>query len=337
MKSILSVSIGVLFPLCSFSQSPSAFMEDPGIPELSKSVYGYYQQSMEEHSALRRFFRDSVRVGEMKEAFYKHHKDRPEVSPYAGRDSVAQIWPSVILNYSMKQSPLKAVRNCRGVWNDAGKLELKALLSPEGQPDEKGFGKLMDSYGQPLSGYTGDVLMLRSPERYMGYVVSAHPALRTYIDGKMVNFAWYQGPADYFSTIGIHGADGAWSSRVQSGAFHLGNVFNENCPPRNIPAKDACNFSVLLYDDGTGRYDLALLLPESPDSKTTDLFKKVRRVVRKLRPHLFRPYYTDDCKIMAGRYYRVEYSRKGWYVEDYLETYHDFQKQQQYAKQHANR
>lgn len=337
MKSILSVSIGVLFPLYAFSQSPSAITEEQGIPELNKSIYDYYLQSVNEHSPLQRFFRDSVSVDEMKKAFCKHHKDIPKISPYAGRDSVAQIWPSVILNYSMKQSPLKAVRHCRGVWNDAGKLELKALLSPEGQPDEKGFGKLMDSYGQPLSGYTGDVLMLRSPERYMGYVVSAHPALRTYIDGKMVNFAWYEGPADYFSTIGIHGADGAWSSRVQSGAFHLGNVFNENCPPRNIPAKDACNFSVLLYDDGAGRYDLALLLPESPDSKTTDLFKKVRRVVRKLRPHLFRPYYTDDCKIMAGRYYRVEYSRKGWYVEDYLETYHEFQKQQQYAKQHANR
>lgn len=337
MKRVLSVGIGVLSSLCAFSQSPAAW-EEQGIPELSKNVYDYYcQQSMEEQSALRRFFRDSVSVEDMKDAFYRHHKEHPEVSPYAGRDSVAQIWPSIILNYSMKQSPVKAVRNCRGVWNDMGKLELKALLDPEGRPDEKGFGKLMDSYGQPLSGFSGDVLMLRAPERYMGFVVSAHPALRTYIEGKMVNFTWYKGPADYFGTIGIHGPGGMWSTRAQSSAFHLGNVFNENCPPLNIPIKENCSFSVLLYDKGAGRYDLALLLPESPDSKTAELFGKIRRVVGKLRPNLFKPYYTDDCKILTGRYYRVEYSRKGWYVEDYLETYNEFQKKKQYAQYQANK
>ena len=82
-------------------------------------------------------------------------------------------------------------------------------------------------------------------------------------------------------------------------------------------------FSVLLYQKPDSKaykreYTLQLLLPESPDKDTAELFWQMKNFVEKLHINAFNPLYTTDFRIMTGRYYRVTVNKCGWLVEDYM-------------------
>ena len=85
-------------------------------------------------------------------------------------------------------------------------------------------------------------------------------------------------------------------------------------------------FSVLLYARPQTKYSqevtytLELLQPEHPDKETVELFQDFKGFVEHIPAPAFKPYYTTDFRILAGRYYRVTVSKCGWLVEDYFST-----------------
>ena len=78
----------------------------------------------------RRYFKDTISVAEMKEAFFKYKDVKFTKSPYAGLDSVKRIGTigeSVMILSPLRNHPKKEIRDCRGVWNRLGSFSLVDL------------------------------------------------------------------------------------------------------------------------------------------------------------------------------------------------------------------
>lgn len=174
-------------------------------------------------------------------------------------------------------------------------------------------------------GLDGEVITLREPHWYMGFVVSPSPHLEIYEEGKLVVRAG-SGPwstSDFFSYASLTNTtmDGDWDDKVNDGAKLLG-VLHGIRSTVNLTRPERV-FSVLLHEKpktfySPVTYTLELLEPENPDEVTTALFQNFKGFVERIPAKAFMPYYTTDFRIMTGRYYRVTVNKCGWLVEDFF-------------------
>jgi hypothetical protein len=272
-------------------------------------------------------FNDSVDVAEMKEAFFKNKDQRFKQSPFEGFDSVVHrpLGAHVMLLSPLRRHPQKEIRECRGVWSSFGGFSLLELLDKkDGTPQQGLFEKLNSD--KTRKWLDGEVITLRTPRWYMGFVVSPSPHSEIYEEGKLVGRAscGFWSTSDFFSFASLSEYvlyDGDWDDKVSDGAKLLG-VLHGIRSSANLTRPER-TFSVLLYEkpkakDSKVTYTLELLEPEKPDEVTTKLFQNFKGFVERIPAKAFMPYYTTDFRIMTGRYYRVTVNKCGWLVEDYF-------------------
>ncbi len=183
---------------------------------------------------------------------------------------------------------------------------------------------------------TGTTLLLHAPQHYMGFVVSPYPTSEVFRKGKLIAHSGtpYGGGSDFFcfaqQSVKTH--DGQWSDSIASGAklmgtiLHLGSATKQDWPE--------CSFSVMVYEKSDKdsrdypRYDVELLLPEKPNPHINFYLQSFKWFVKNLPYQTFKPYYTTDCRILLGRFYRVTVNKCGWLVEDYMDINNGEQGQQ---------
>ena len=284
----------------------------------------YCQRSSTDFVLLNRnHFKDSVSVQEMKDAFYKFKNVSVSKWAYTGFDSVryCPLGESVMLISPLRDHSQKKIAECRGVWSWAGRFRLVQLLNQKGMPQEDLLAKLNNANKKWLQ---GEIVTLRSPRHYMGFVVSPLPYMVIYQDANLLGRTIYHSNyADFFSYAQCSRIilDGEWHSSVRAGARLLGSMIGINYSS-NV-TKPEKTFSVLLYEKSKSKssritYTLELLSPENPDAETKQLFENMKNFVEQIPSGAFKPYYTTDFRIMTGRYYRVTVNKCGWLVEDYL-------------------
>lgn len=262
---------------------------------LNKEWQTYQYRSKDDLYLLReKYFRNTITIDEMKAAF-RANKDKPfNFSPYSGHDSI----------FSFRGNLLNLVRP------KAKGLPLKRFYMNPNKTKEE--AKLLD----------GDLVFLRYPQHYMGYVVSPQPLLETFDKGRIMGregvIMW--GEASFFSqaqrVIGY--LDGTWEGHLRGGTLMMGILMGKDEPPQ--PNRPERTFSVLLYEKPGAQkgYDVALLEPNDPDDVTRRDFLWMKQFMEKLPQGTFRPYYTTDFRILPARYYRVTVNKCGWLVEDYM-------------------
>ena len=261
----------------------------------------------------------------MKEAFYKNKDVKFTASPYAGLDSVKRIGTigeSVMILSPLRNHPKKEVRECRGVWNRFGAVSLVDLLDKNGVSQQTLLKKIKDDELKKMM--NGEIITLRAPRWYMGYVLSPVASMEIYKDGKLlgksprVDYSDFFAYANHYSNV----LDGEWYHDVSGGARLLGALQNMNTM-MHAGTSDK-TFSVLLYTKTYPRstkvtYTLELLLPDNPDKETDALFMSLKRFVESLPSNSFAPYFTTDMRLMTGRYYKVTVNKCGWLIQDYLD------------------
>ena len=311
-----------------FSASAQRQRVEKEIPRnlFSETWHRYRYQSKGNLGILLRYFRDTVSVSEMKEAFHKYHPHRFTSSPYEGFDSIVYGFNdrSILLTSPLRDHPLRKVRNLRGVWARGKRFHLQQLLDAGGLPQTE-LLKRVNRDTLPLMERT--YVFLREPRHYMGFVVSPLPLADTFDRYSRVGMGGFNyRPLDFFCLAAPGGTlDGQWYHCIRSGARLFGRMVNLDFG--NDGYSDIQNehtFSVLLYEkprearSAEAEYTLELLSPEQPDEETLKAFGLMKLYVERLMPGTFNPLFTSDFRIMTGRYYRVTVDKCGWLVEDYL-------------------
>jgi hypothetical protein len=222
----------------------------------------------------------------------------------------------------LRNHPKKEVRECRGVWNRFGTVSLVDLLDKNGVSQQTLLKKIKDDELKKIM--NGEIITLRAPRWYMGYVLSPVASMEIYLDGKLMG----KSPSVYYSDFFAYAnhysnvLDGEWYHDVSGGARLLGALQNMNTM-MHAGTSDK-TFSVLLYAKTFPRstkvtYTIDLLLPDNPDKETDALFMSLKRFVESLPSNSFAPYFTTDMRLMTGRYYKVTVNKCGWLIQDYLD------------------
>lgn len=296
------------------------------LDNLSKS-WAVYQQDTKYNltNFSHRYFTDTVSVQEMKEAFYKNKDVKFTKSPYAGLDSVKRIGSigeSVMILSPLKKHPKKEIRDSRGVWNRLGTFSLVDLLDKNGVSQQTLFKKIKDEDLKKMM--NGEIISLRAPRWYMGYVISPAASMEVYMDGKLIGRSPSVSYSDFFAYANHYSKvlDGEWYLKVSGGARLLGALQGMNTMTHAKTSEKS--FSVLLYAKTYPRskritYTIDLLLPNNPDKDTENLFMSLKDFVESLPSGSFAPYYTTDLRLMTGRYYKVTVNKCGWLIQDYLD------------------
>lgn len=273
----------------------------------------------------RRYFKDTISVAEMKEAFFKYKDVKFTKSPYAGLDSIMRlgsIGEGVMLLSPLRNHAKKEIRESRGVWRWLGSPRLVNLLDKNGTPQEALLKRMKDEELKKMM--NGEIISLRAPRWYMGYVVSPAACMEVYMDGELssrspsINYSDFFAYANHYSMV----LDGEWHHNVSGGAHLLGALQGMNTMMHARTSEKT--FSVLLYVKTYPRskkvtYTIDLLLPDHPDRETDALFTSLKSFVESLPSGSFAPYYTTDLRLMTGRYYKVTVNKCGWLIEDYLQ------------------
>lgn len=269
----------------------------------------------------RRYFRDTVSLDEMKEAFIKNKDQRIQKSPYQGFDSIHSLYAdageSVMLLSPLKHHPKKEIRKCRGIWESLGYLS--KLLDENGTNRED----LLSTLKKDKEWLDGEIIALRKPRWYMGFAVSPVAYLEIYDKGKLVGMAPYVGTSDFFSyaSPGLLRTHPEWYHSIGVGSRMMGALQTIHSEQHQlIPER---TFSVLLYEKPIERsneveYVLVLLDPQDPDQETKTLFEDLAYFVNHIPSKSFMPLFTTDLRLMTGRYYKVTANKCGWLIEDYL-------------------
>lgn len=296
MKKVLHIILFIA--LLPFATANAQLLTDEGWQNLKlyQDWQKYHYRSKDDMCLLReKYFRDTISVDEMEAAFRANHDKRFDYSPYQGHDSI----------FTFRGNMLCLVRP------KAKGLPLNQIYMNRSRTKEE--AKLLD----------GDLVFLRYPRCYMGYVVSAQPLLETYDKGHILGREGILmlGEACFFSqaqqVIGY--IDGTWESHLRGGTILMGILMGKDEPPQ--PNRPERTFSVLLYEKPGKQagYDVSLLEPDIPDEETQRDFRWMKRFVEKLPQGTFMPYYSTDFRILPARYYRVTVNKCGWLVEDYMD------------------
>ena len=276
------------------------------------------------NSFISYYFRDTVSIDEMVEAFRTNKEKHYSSSTYAGHDSIVHgiFGPYVMLNSPLKNCPVKEAQTMRGVWvlGPSG-IALQGVQDPQGNMRPEIMEKVEK---KPKDWRKGDYVLLRNPMHYMGYVVSPCAVVQTRDENRLVGSTpTIQRPADFFSSQGSRSFDGDWDSGIKGGGEVFGKYltfYGAYNPCRYSTEKV---FSVLLYQKPESsstkkEYTLKLLEPENPDEMTEEAFKVLKDFVENLQYNAFNPLYTTDYRYFLGRYYRVTVNKCGWLLEDYM-------------------
>lgn len=315
------LSFLILFSFC-YCANAQYIEKDRWPYQEDKSGVFYYYCKANHHNLMieKKYFRDTVSVDEMVSAFYEHNNDHITISPYTGRDSISGVWKMTILTDMLRQHPDKKFHKLRGEWSYIGSIGLKNIVDGNGNHMEKETALYFKNKKNADKWLDFPIIMLTYPQHYMGYVVSPHPYLVTYREGKITGKEAYWGPTDYFSLMGSTILDGEWVDHIGYGARQMSKYISEAIPT-NINNNDVCEFPVLLYNKGNGYYSLQLLLQEIPDEQTNRLFENMKSWVEKLQKNLFCPYYTSDFRTFTGRYLNVHCDKNGWTINDYMKKW----------------
>lgn len=157
--------LALLIPCVSNVYGQFIIQKELSLDNLSKSWSEYQQNTKYSLTNFsRRYFKDTISVTEMKEAFYKNKDVKFTASPYAGLDSVKRIGTigeSVMILSPLRNHPKKEVRECRGVWNRLGTVSLVDLLDKNGVSQQTLFKKI--KAGELKKMMNGEIITLRAP------------------------------------------------------------------------------------------------------------------------------------------------------------------------------
>lgn len=325
-KSLKKIALSLLIPCVSNVHGQFVIQKELSLDKLASSWAAYQKDTKYNLTDFScRYYTETVSVQEMKEAFYKNKDVKFSMSPYAGLDSIKRmgtVGESAMILSPLRNHPKKEVRECRGVWTRLGTLSLTGLLDKNGATQETLFKKLKEDEIKHMM--NGEVISLRAPRWYMGYVVSPSACMDVYKDGELLSRTPGAGYSDFFAYANHYSTvlDGEWYHSVSGGARLLGALQGLNTQKHAQTAERG--FSVLLYAktypaSNKVTYSLDLLLPDNPDKETEDLFKDLRRFVESLPSGSFAPYFTTGMRLMTGRYYKVTVNKCGWLIQDYLD------------------
>ena len=226
---------------------------------LDRVWYQYQYRSKDDMYLMReRYFRDTISVDEMKEAFRANKDKRFNYSPYQGHDSIFTFRGNLL---NLVRPRAKGLPLNKFYWNPRRTKEETRLLD-------------------------GDLVFLKYPRHYMGYVVSAQPFMETFDKGRILGREGILmlGEASFFSqaqqVVGY--LDGTWESHLRGGTILMGILMGKDEPPQ--PNRPERTFSVLLYEKPRGQqgYAVALLEPDDPDKETIKDFQWMKQFVERL-------------------------------------------------------
>lgn len=322
--------------LVSLPSSSSFGQTEKGKPvsfdELGKQWIEYEKKEVDNNlfKVSHRYFKDTVSVKEMKEAFYKYKNiDKDKLgSPFDGCDIVeSPLIPEnryVMVLSPLRNHPKKEIRECRAIWDYSVTVSLTNLMNKEGVPQKNLLEELKND--ESLKWLDGEVIMLNRPCWYMGFIVSPDARMEIYNNGKFMARAPYVFYSDFFAYAAYNPISrlhsDRWSYHVGWGARLIGTLHTMNTGEHHgIQEK---KFSTLLYTKVDKNsllvsYSLELLEPESPDEETKNLFEDLKSFVERIPSGAFTPYFTTDMRLMTGRYYKVTVNNCGWLIEDYLD------------------
>lgn len=295
-------------------------------PDLQEKWIEYRSGCRNIRPLQRAHFNDSVSTEEMKEAFYKYKDTVFSTKPdYEELDTVENLLSSssAIILSPLKRHPKKEIRECKGYWLSYRDYKLGRLWDRKGRLRKDLVQELNDTREEWLD---GEIIELREPRWYMGFLGSPRLRQTIFIKGKWVGGEGI-GP-DFFSyahlSLPHYSSRSSWYTFIGDGARLLGQLHGMYSDANLYHGERT--FSVLLYDnseklksrDRGTPYRLVLLEPQEPDKETTELFDDFKQYVERIPEHAFKPYYTTDFRIMTGRYFRVTVNKCGWLVEDYL-------------------
>lgn len=241
------------------------------------------------------FYRDTISVKEMKEAFYQHRNDE-------------------------KDNRKLNLQNFDVLTSFPSRGDKYFVVTPR-RNDRKNSIKNYSDLGD------GEIISLSNPQWYMGFQLSPRAHFYVYHQGKPVAIAPYATYSDFFAYAAykpIVTIDGPyeWVEDAGFGARLIGNLHTMKTAIHwGLIAEK--QFSVLLYTQTYERsnrvsYSLELLEPKEPDSTTKELFCDLKRFIEHIPSKAFAPYFTTDLRLMTGRYYRVTVNKCGWLIEDYI-------------------
>lgn len=274
----------------------------------------YCRKDSADMTLIHEYFRDTVSVDEMRQAFAKYKDALEPENAFQGYDSVIScpIGENIVLRSALSDNAKKKSESFRKTWAWFGHFALANVQDSEGKPQEKMLKALREDKLQ------GDFVTMREPRRYMGYTVSPHAYAERYENGKVTRRSGSNsGYADFFSQIQRTKSvfDGDWYHYVNDGVRLLGLLFSINTSVNIMP--EQCSFSVLLYESG-GHYSLELLSTDTSDENTAKIFDALKRMVSDFPERAIKPYYTSDFRVLPGRFYRITSNSCGILVQDYL-------------------
>ncbi|MCM1372679.1 MAG: DUF5030 domain-containing protein [Bacteroides sp.] len=323
MKTFLSITLTILSITGVYGQKPQSFSY------LEDKWHEYQRKEAFKPNYLHRYFKDSVSVEEMKEAFAKYKNDTvlQGTADYGEYDVVQFIGGanSAMIVSPLRLHPKKEIKECHAVWYEHdGNITIKDVKDKSGASRKDLADKLNKERANWLN---GDAVTLKRPSWYMGFVVSADPCLHIYDKGEQVcgEKTSAMSYPDFFSYASIKGMRLAgytnWTYAMYSGAQKLG-VWH-NMLSDFYPAFTERTFSVLLHacpknGGSKAAYTIELFEPEKADKETMVAFNDFKQTIELIPANAFKPYYTTDFRIMTGRYYSVTVNKYGWLVEDYF-------------------
>lgn len=331
IKHIIFLALLVSLPSSStFGQTEKG--KPVSFDELGKQWIEYEKKEVDNNlfKVSHRYFRDTVSVKEMRNAFFEY-KDVPKQKrrlPYENFDVVEPEYRPddkyVMVLSPLKNHPKKEVRECRSIWGGFFGENLTNLMDRYGNPQKKLLEELNGDKSRKW--LDGEIMELNNPLWYMGFYVSPTVYFEAYNNGKRMANAPYANYSDFFAYAAycpfLSNGSMKWWRHTGWGARLIGTLHTMNTGEHY--GIQETSFSVLLYTKVDKNsllvsYSLELLEPESPDEETKTLFEDLKSFVERIPSGAFAPYFTTDMRLMTGRYYKVTVNNCGWLIEDYLD------------------
>lgn len=295
-----------------FSSSKTAY---PRLDAQTQLYKFYYGSKTDLFGVSHTFGLDTLSNDELHKAF----TETAQVSNALRYDSICGFFKGIMVKSPLKSSGIKGAENLRGVWSYSGPLVLEKVLNADGSENTSVFKQLQKKYAagekQRIAKWTSNVMILKEPVSYMGFLVPSDVLFQSREKGVIKWHAETSGMPDYYTSCANHYYDGNWHKSLKDGMFRFSSEMNVEFG--RIFKDQEVDFPVLLTFDDKGNYQVEAL--GKPLSKNAEVaFKNLQKYVGHLRPALFRPLFTADGKIMRARFWKVHCGPNGWLIEDYL-------------------
>ena len=276
------------------------------------SLFEYYYQTKEQNPVIELVFGKRVPIEELCDSFYAKNKNN-DIIP-ANFDVVNGLFDGILIESPLKKCKNKLLRKSHGTWLYYGPVFLKKAKIGNKQINLRKVKK----YEKLEKWYNGDFCVLAWPKYYVGYMMSPHFHLKRYWKGRMVHSESYGHTTDIFASIINNHICGTWQDEIKDSDEQFSKELTSYLFNDMERISHNTTLSLLLYQKEDDTYDATLLLPLQPNNEVLNLFERIRDYVNQLPINSFRPFYTTDKRIITGRFYKINISKNGVKITNYL-------------------